>query len=126
MRVLSTAWILTLLAVVAVRTEPGVAEEPKKLGPLPPKAKLALDEDWSAGKINPKRWYALRKKWGENNFGVVPENVAIVRDTVGGKRRRVLRCEAHGDEYSGPVTGQWKRKKRVGGVLVSKQHFSKY
>jgi len=124
MRVFSTAWILVLLAVLSARTEPGVAEEPKKLGPLPPLAKLALDEDWSAGKIDPKRWYALPKKWGENNFGVVPENVAIVRDTVGGKRRRVLRCEAHGDEYSGPVTGQWKRKQRVGGVLVSKQHFA--
>ena len=124
MRVLSTGWILCLLAVVVARTEPGFAEEPKKLGPLPLKAKLALAEDWSSGKIESKRWYALRKKWGENNFGVVPENVTIVGDTVGGKRRQVLRCEAHGDEYSGPVTGQWKRKRRVGGVLVSKQHFA--
>ncbi|MCH2581671.1 MAG: hypothetical protein MK133_10805, partial [Planctomycetes bacterium] len=83
-----------------------------------------LDEDWSSGEIDPKRWYALRKKWGQNNFGVVPENVALVRDVVGGKRQQVLRCEAHGDQYAGPITGQWKRKKRVGGVLVSRQHFA--
>ena len=115
---------LVLLMGSSLATRASLAEESKKLVPLPPKAKLALDEDWSSGKIQPKRWYALRKKWGENNFGVVPENLSIVRDTVGGKRRQVLRCEAHGDEYTGPVTGQWRMKKRVGGVLVSKQHFA--
>ena len=47
-----------------------------------------------------------------------------MKDLVGAKRQRVLRCEAHGDQYDGPVTGQWKRKKRVGGVLVSRQHFA--
>ncbi len=116
--------LILLLMAASLATRPSFAEESNKLGSLPPKAKLVLDEDWSAGKIDSKRWYALRKKWGENNFGVVPENVALVRDTVKGKRRRVLRCEAHGDQYDGPVTGQWKRKKRVGGVLVSKQHFA--
>ena len=124
MKVFFTAWILTLLPVVAACAETGLADESKRLGSLPSKAKLSLDEDWSSGKINPKRWYALRKKWGQDNFGVVPENVALVKDLVGTKRQRVLRCEAHGDQYAGPITGQWKRKKRVGGVLVSKQHFA--
>ena len=119
--------IIIFLSVSAFGAGPASAEKPGKPGkpgPLPPKAKLVLDEDWSSGKINPKRWYALRKKWGQDNFGVVPENVALVKDLVGAKRQRVLRCEAHGDQYAGPITGQWKRKKRVGGVLVSKQHFA--
>ena len=121
MKIIVTGSILILLSASAFGAGPDSAG---KLGPLPSRAKLALDEDWSSGKIDPKRWYALRKKWGQDNFGVVPENVGIVRDTVKGKRQRVLRCEAHGDQYDGPITGQWKRKKRVGGVLVSKRHFA--
>ena len=89
---------LVLLMGVSLATRASLTEESKKIGPLPPEAKLSLDEDWSSGKIQPKRWYGLRKKWGENNFGVVPENLNIVRDTVDGKRRWVLRCEAHGDD----------------------------
>ena len=68
--------IIIFLSVSAFGAGPASAEKPGKPGkpgPLPPKAKLVLDEDWSSGKINPKRWYALRKKWGQNNFGVVPE-----------------------------------------------------
>jgi hypothetical protein len=91
---------------------------------IPESAKLSLDEDWSSGKIDPKRWYALRKQWGQGNFGVVPENVAIVTDLVQGKTKNVLRCTANGDRYDGPITGQRKQKNRVGGVLVSKQHFA--
>jgi|GEM_PF-2162655 len=30
--------------------------------PLPKQAKLALVEDWSSGKVDPTRWYALRKQ----------------------------------------------------------------
>ena len=124
MKAIALGSIVFLLSVSAPGVEPGPADKAGKFGPLPPRAKLALDEDWASGKIDPKRWYALRKKWGQDNFGVVPENVALVKDLVGAKRQRVLRCEAHGDQYDGPITGQWKRKKRVGGVLVSKQHFA--
>ena len=88
--------------------------------PLPEQAKLALEETWASGKMDPTRWYALRKQWGAGNFGVVPENVSVVKDGD----RFVLQCEAHGDTYDGPVAGQWGRKTRVGGVLVSKQHFA--
>lgn len=88
---------------------------------LPQSAKLALGEDWTFGKIDPARWYALRKQWGNGNHGVVPENVAVVKDESG---KFVLQCEAHGDQYDGPVTGQWNKKTRVGGVLVSKQQFA--
>ncbi len=88
--------------------------------PLPEAAILALDEDWSSGAVDPARWYALRKQWGAGNHGVVPENVVVVREDG----RSVLQCLAHGDDYGGPVTGQWGRKTRVGGVLVTKQHFA--
>ncbi len=92
--------------------------------PLPDSAQLVLDEDWSSGKIDPKRWYMLRKKWGQGNHGVVPENVSIVTDRVNGKECKVLECRANGDEYTGEITGQWNKKTRVGGVIVSKQHFA--
>lgn len=87
--------------------------------PLPEGARLAFEEDWSAG-IKPDRWYALRKKWGDGNHGVVPENVRIVRDDG----RPVLECVAHGDRYDGPVKGLHGRVDRVGGVLVSKPFFA--
>lgn len=86
---------------------------------LPEKARLAFGEDWSAGTIDPARWYVLRKKWGNGNHGVVPENVRVERE----KDRNVLVCEAHGDLYDGPVAGLWGKKARVGGVIVSKPFF---
>lgn len=101
---------------------PALMAEP--IPELPKKAKLALEEDWSSGKIDPQLWYGLRKQWGQGNAGVVPENLAIVSDEVAGKKKLVLRCTANGDEYDGSVTGQWKKKARVGGVIVSKQHFA--
>ncbi len=91
---------------------------------MPAGTKLVLAEDWSGGKIDPKRWYALRKQWGQGNAGVVPENLAIVKDTVAGASKNVLRCTANGDQYDGQIVGQRGMKKRVGGVLVSKQHFA--
>ena len=115
MRPLATISLLLCLA-------PPLAAEP--VPALPKQAKLSLDEDWSSGKIAPERWYALRKQWGQGNAGVVPENVAIVTDEVDGKSKHVLRCTANGDLYEGEVTGQWNKKKRVGGVLVSRQHFA--
>lgn len=94
--------------------------------PLPPLPTTppAFVEDWSRGKIDPAKWYPLRKKWGEGNHGVVPENVRIETDTVIGTARPVLRCEAHGDQYDGPVRGLWGKRSRVGGVLVSKPFFA--
>lgn len=92
--------------------------------PLPSTAKLALDEDWATGKIDPQKWYVPRKKWGNGNHGVVPENVNITQEPVFGKDKNVLICTAHGDQYDGPVTGMWGKKQRVGGVIVSKDFFA--
>jgi len=83
-----------------------------------------FSEDWSSGKIDPAKWYLLRKKWGDGNHGVTPENVRIEKDAVAGRERDVLVCEAHGDQYDGPIVGQGGEKTRVGGVIVSKQFFA--
>lgn len=92
-----------------------------QIDPLPPKARVAFTEDWSSG-IAADRWYVLRKKWGNGNHGVVPENVRVEKDPDTG--RNALVCEAHGDLYDGAVGGLWGKKARVGGVAVTKQFFA--
>lgn len=98
------------------------AAEP--LPPLPSQAKLVLEEDWSSGSIDEKKWYVYRKRWGNGNHGVVPENVTVKADVVNGQKKNVLVCIAHGDQYDGDVIGWWGNKTRVGGVIVSHQHFA--
>ena len=109
---------LALVPVLSLHAEDG------GLPALPANARLVLQEDWSAGRIDPGKWYALSKKWGQGNNGVTPENVAIGRDRVNGVEQNVLVCEAHGDLYQGPVTGARGEKKRVGGVVATKQFFA--
>lgn len=121
MKLRPTAFLALLPTLTLAFLSSGNCED---LPNLPESTRLALDEDWSSGMIDPTRWYRLRKQWGKGNHGVVPENVSIVETEVDGEFRQVLRCEAHGDRYEGPVTGQWKRPDRVGGVIVSKQHFA--
>lgn len=94
------------------------------LPPLPKDAKLSFQEDWSSGKIDAKRWYVPRKKWGQGNSGVSPENVRIVKDTVDGKEKQVLLCQANGDLYDGPVIGYDGQRTRVGGMVVTKEFFA--
>jgi len=84
--------------------------------PLPKGATLALEETWSSGTIDPARWYRPRKRWGQGNSGVIPENVRVEKGT--------LLCEAHGDLYDGPLAGFDGQRGRVGGVLVSKQFYA--
>ena len=98
-------------------SEPSLSEPPAT-------ARMAFQENWFEGKIDPKKWYVPRKKWGDGNHCVVPENVRIATDTVAGRRQNVLVCEAHGDRYDGPVKGLWGKQDRVGGVIVSKPFFA--
>jgi autotransporter-associated beta strand protein len=86
--------------------------------------RLAFQEDWSSGSIDPAKWYMLRKKWGTGNNGVTPTNVWIGTDVVNGTHQNVLICEAHGDQYTGPVTGYGGLTTRVGGVIVTKRFFA--
>ncbi|HZE98889.1 MAG TPA: glycoside hydrolase family 16 protein [Planctomycetota bacterium] len=88
--------------------------------PLPKGAELALDETWSGGRIEPDRWYLPRKRWGQGNNGVIPENVRVEKEGD----HFVLVCEAHGDQYDGAATGFDGAKPRVGGVAVSKRFFA--
>lgn len=96
-----------------------------RLGPVPEKARLVLDEDWSSGRIDPVRWYMPRRQWEDGgNNGVTPENVGVGQDVINGRQRNVLICQAHGDQYNGPVLGRSGKKVRVGGMVVSKAFFA--
>jgi hypothetical protein len=113
-----------LPAIAALASPWATATEGSSLPPLPSAAKLVLHEDWSSGKIDPNRWYVPRKKWGQGNAGVVPENVRIVQDRVNGEAKPVLICQATGDLYDGPIVGYEGQKSRVGGVIVSQEFFA--
>ena len=114
--------ILLLHFLVAIFSPLAWAEQP--IPPLPKTAKLVLAEDWSSGKIDPERWYSLRKQWGQGNRGVVPENIEVTTDILDGKEVHVLQCWARGDQYDGDIKGLWGKSTRVGGVLVSRQHLA--
>jgi len=118
-------WIsrLLLTALSVQIATPGMAEE-RPLPELPSQARIALSEDWSTGGLDPEKWYVLRKKWGNGNHGVVPENVWIERDVVSGHEQNVIVCRAHGDLYDGEIVGEGGAKTRVGGVFVSKEFFA--
>jgi len=91
---------------------------------MPEGSKLVFEEDWSNGRINPDKWYALHKRWGNGNHGVVRQNVFIATDTVDGEEKNVLVCRGHGDRYDGSVAGWNGNVTRVGGVIVSKPFFA--
>jgi len=113
-----------LASVISVAAVAPLRAEQTAMPPLPSGARLAFQEDWSAGHVDKSKWYMLRKKWGQGNNGVTPDNVAIKRDTVNGTEQNVLVCEAHGDQYQGAVTGAKGEKTRVGGVIATKQFFA--
>lgn len=122
MRLLSLAALSCLIAIHTFAAEPkDIGPAP---GPVPQQARLVLVEDWSGGQIDPAKWYMPRKKWGGGNNGVTRDNVRLARDTVEGREQNVLVCEAHGDQYDGPVVGFGGHKTRVGGVIVSKGFFA--
>jgi hypothetical protein len=103
---------------------PRVWADTVELPPLPPGSLLAFQENWSSNSIDQAKWYLLRKKWGQGNNGVTPQNVSIQQDNINGAERSVLVCEAHGDQYEGPVAGAKGEKARVGGVVATKEFFA--
>jgi len=124
----SASHLLTFLLrfqLAALMLVPSILEaQENPLPDLPEHAELALSEDWSSGTIDSEKWYQLRKKWGNGNNGVVPENVFLSRDLVDGVEKNVLVCRAHGDLYQGEIVGYEGSKSRVGGVIVSKAFFA--
>ncbi len=118
MAVMQAGRLLLMLAVAGVaRAEARAVGEP--LPPLPAAAKLVLSEDWSSGRVEPSRWYSPRKRWGQGNNGVTPDNVRVVRSTELGPRHYLV-CQANGDLYDGPVKGAGGKVTRVGGMVVSR------
>lgn len=114
-----TGSFLAVLASIAT------ADDQPTLETIMPKgAKLVLQEDWSSGKVDPNKWYILRKRWGKGNHGVVPQNVFIEKDEVNGASKNVLICRGHGDLYEGPIKGWEGNTTRVGGTIVSKDFFA--
>jgi len=113
-----------LFAIVVIVSVGPLRADVAGLPPLPATAWLAFQEDWPGSQLDTSRWYALRKKWGQGNNGVTPDNVAIKRDSINGKEQNVLVCEAHGDQYQGAMTGAKGEKVRVGGVIATKQFFA--
>ncbi len=114
----------SILSVLAIFLMTGASALEVKPPTLPERAKLVLQEDWSSGQIDPKRWYVPRKKWGQGNNGVSPDNVRIARDLVNGQEKPVLVCQANGDLYDGPVIGYEGQHTRVGGMVVTQCFFA--
>lgn len=123
MRNLKIGWSF-VFPVAGAFTMAAAQAQQAELPSLPDRSKLAFEEDWSSGKIDAKRWYVPRKKWGQGNHGVSPENVRIARDIVDGKERPVLVCQANGDLYDGPVVGYEGQRTRVGGMVVTQDFFA--
>ncbi|MGD9620215.1 MAG: family 16 glycosylhydrolase [Mycolicibacterium sp.] len=80
-----------------------------------PSPQPALFDDFSNG-IDPDRWLIADKAWGGNNGGVVPANVSVVDG--------IVRLAAHGDQYTGDVTGHGGRTTRVGATIVTRDYYA--
>ncbi len=81
-------------------------------------------DDFTGSALNSKAWLFAEKAWGAggNNGGVVHDNVTLTNS--------VLRLEAHGDNYPGPVRGvdnygqRVTRVTRVGGAIATSNYFA--
>jgi hypothetical protein len=119
-RRINTTWALLLAGAWTTSASTAMEAPP----PVPAKARLVMDESWATGTVDGRHWYLPRRKWGDGNHGVSPENVRVVRDRVGLQEQNVLECEAHGDHYDGPVRGHGGRSDRVGAMIVSRDFFA--
>ena len=81
-------------------------------------------EDFSTGRLDPKKWYLPRRRWGKGNRGLIPENVLIERDRVDGKQQNVLVFRGQGDRHGGDRVGWGGRPDRVGGMAVTRRFFA--
>ncbi len=76
----------------------------------------------TAGKpLNFDRWLVVKKNWGANNNGVVPENIELL--SGGG-----IRFHGHGNTYNGPVNGSanliGNGKIHVGACIATKDYYA--
>jgi hypothetical protein len=90
-----------------------------------PHAPTGILEDHFTGtagqKLNPDRWLVVKRTWGANNNGVVPENIELF-DTGG------LRLHGHGNLYDGPIKGATNYlgngKIHVGACIATKDYYA--
>eukprot|EP00919_Chromeraceae_sp_WS-2016_P003686 GHVR01008966.1.p1 GENE.GHVR01008966.1~~GHVR01008966.1.p1 ORF type:complete len:340 (-),score=81.66 GHVR01008966.1:235-1254(-) len=90
-------------------------------------------DDFSEG-IKGDRWSVYERVWGDNNNGVVPENVKLEKDDVNGITKNVVSFYCHGNMYDGNIKGVEKKKgggfsrsdnnTRVGACLISNDYFA--
>ena len=83
-----------------------------------------LFDDFTGPSVDANKWYGAKKNWDKwhtyYSGGVVPANLHVTDGT--------LKCEAHGDLYTGSVQGydesNTARKTRVGACIVSKDYYA--
>jgi hypothetical protein len=103
-------------------------------------------DDFSGTSINTVQWYLGENQWSTSNNGVVPQNLSLtsMTDPSTGNTISVLDAQAHGDNYTGTVSGVTKLNNgfetnnplgysmpgpyengyiRTGGILVSRLRF---
>lgn len=99
-------------------------------------------DDFDGPGLDGAKWVAGLHQWGNNNNGVVPENVTLGTVMDEGKEITVLVTAAHGDFYAGPVKGvrrapdagqfpprdprRYERTAegtRVGGLVITRERF---
>lgn len=83
-----------------------------------------FEEDFTGTPGQPlsfNNWLVVKKTWGQNNNGVVPENIELL-DTGG------IRFHGHGDLYDGPVNGATNflgnGKIHVGSCIATKNYYA--
>jgi RNA polymerase sigma factor (sigma-70 family) len=84
----------------------------------------AFAEEFDGDALDPTKWLIAHKQWGGDkvNGGVVAENVSVANG--------VLRLEAHGDRYTGPVMGVRSGGglrvdgRRVGAAVATRRYFA--
>lgn len=73
-------------------------------------------DDFSSGELDSTKWIIANKAWGENNGGVVPQNIKISNGT--------LKLEGHGDKYTGDVEGiNRPNGTRTGAAIMTKEYY---
>ncbi len=90
--------------------------------PKPPLGIFNENFTGTAGsKLSFDKWLVVKKTWGANNNGVVPENLELV---PGGG----MRFHGHGNTYNGSVYGattlQGNGKVRVGACIATKDYYA--
>lgn len=76
-----------------------------------------LFDDFDGNSIDTDKWLVVKKAWGGNNGGCVPENVSVSDGT--------LKLEGHGLNYSGNVPGIKRPDgKLTGAAIATKQYYA--